>query len=113
MINSCPLEIVTTFLDLGVLFDIKLSFIDHISIVIGKAGAVLGFVKRWAKEFIDPYITKLLYVSLVRSILEYASIIWNPYYRCHSDSIESVQEEFLLFCLCGLRWDYANGFPPY
>ena len=36
---------------------------------IGKAPAVLGFVKRWAREFIDPYTTKLLYISLVRPIL--------------------------------------------
>ena len=70
-------------------------------------------MKRWAKEFIDPYISKLLYILLVRPISEYASIIWNPYYRCHSDSIESVQKQFLLFCLRGLGWEYANGFPSY
>ena len=44
------------------------------SMVIGKAWAILGFVKRWASEFIDFCITKLLYISLVRPILEYASI---------------------------------------
>ena len=85
----------TTFFDLGVLVDMKLSFIDHISRVIGKTRAVLGFVKRCAREFVDPYIIKLLYISLVRLILNYASIIWNSYYRCHSDSIESVQKQFL------------------
>ena len=113
IINSCLFETVTTFLELGVLVDVKLSFTDHISMAISKARAVFGFVKRWAREFIDPYITKLLYISLVRPILEYASIIWNPYYRCHSDSIESVQKQFLLFCLRGLGCDYANGFPSY
>ena len=46
VINFCPLETVTTFLDLGALVDMKLSFIDHISTAIGKAQAVLGFVKR-------------------------------------------------------------------
>ena len=34
VINSCPLETMTTFLDLEVLLDMKLYFIDHISIVI-------------------------------------------------------------------------------
>ena len=34
------------YLILGVLFDMKLSFIDHVSMVIGKTKAVLGFVKR-------------------------------------------------------------------
>ena len=42
VIISCPLETVTTFLNSGVLFDMKLSFIDHISLVIGKAWAVLS-----------------------------------------------------------------------
>ena len=45
-INFCPLETMTTFLDLEVLVDMKLSFIDHISMVIGKVRAVFGFVKR-------------------------------------------------------------------
>ena len=46
--------------------------------VIDKVWAVLDFVKRWAKEFIDPYITKLLYNLLVRRNLECASTIWIP-----------------------------------
>ena len=66
-----------------------------------------------AREFIDPYITKLLYISFVRPILVYASIILIPYYCCHSDSIEFWQKQFLLFCLRGLGWEYANGFPSY
>ena len=68
VIISCPLETVTTFQYLGVLVDMKLPFIDHISMVIGKARAVVfvGFVKRW--EFIHPYIRKLLYISLVMPI---------------------------------------------
>ena len=83
MINSCPLETLTAFFNLGVLVNMKLYFIDHISRMIGKARAVLGFAKRWTREFIVPYITKLLCISFVKRILEYASIIWNPYYRCH------------------------------
>ena len=90
-----------------------MSFIDHIDMVIGKARTVLGFVKIWSREFIDSYITKLLYISLVRPILEYSSTIWNPYYRCHSNSIQSVQKQFLSLCLHGLEWDCANGFPCY
>ena len=49
MINSCLLETVTTFLDLLVFLDMKLSFIDYISAVIGKDRAVICFVTRWAR----------------------------------------------------------------
>ena len=45
--------------------------------------------------------------------MEYASIIWNPYYRCHYVSLESVQKKFLLFCLRGLGWEYVNWFSSY
>ena len=69
VINSCPLETMTTFLDLGVSVDVKLSFMYHISMVIGKARTVLGFMKRWAREFNDSYITKLLYISVVMHLL--------------------------------------------
>lgn len=98
--------------DLGVLLDAKLNFIQHISLTVNKARSVLGFIKRWAKEFTDPYITKQLYTSLVRPILEYGSIIWDPTYKVHINSIESVQKQFLLFCLRGLHWNILD-LPPY
>ena len=93
--------------------DMKLSFIGYINMVIGKDWTVLGFVKIWAREFIDPYITKLLYISLVRPILEYASLIWNPYYRSHCNSIESVQKKFLLFLFTWLRMELCQWIPSY
>jgi len=40
-----------------------------------KAMSVLGFIKRWSKEFDDPYTTKLLFISLVRPILKYSSSV--------------------------------------
>lgn len=102
------LELVDNFLDLGILFDSKLNFIAHITMTANKARGVLGFIKRWAKEFKDPYVTKTLYTSLVRPILEYGSIIWDPIYKNHSDVIESVQKQFLLFCLRGLNFNSMN-----
>ena len=89
--------------------DRKLDFLGHISMIINRARSTLGFIKRWAKEFSDPYVTKQLYMTLVRPILEYASIIWNSYYRVHNDAIESVQKRFLLFCLRGLGWNYDTN----
>ena len=103
-----PLEIVTSFEDLGVLLDPKLKFNIHINKIVNKSASVLGLMKRYAKEFNDPYITKLLYTSLVRPILEYASIVWCPRYDCYCIAIESIQKQFLLFCLRGLGWDYTN-----
>ena len=51
------------------------------------------------EEFSAPYFTKQLFTTLVCPILEYGSVIWDPQYAVHSDKIESIQIQFLLFCL--------------
>lgn len=50
----------------GVL-DLKLKFSNHISSIVNRG--MLGFIKRWSKEFDGLYITETLLISLVRSIL--------------------------------------------
>ena len=102
-----------SFNDLGILLDAKLSFNSHIEVMINKARSMLGFIKRWSKEFKDPYVTKRLYTALVRPILEYGSIIWSPQYAVHANKIESVQKQFLLFALRGLNWSSRVDLPPY
>jgi len=62
---------------------------------VNKAMSVLGFIKRWSKEFDDPYTTKLLFTSLVPPIVEYYSSVWSPQYQVHIDRIESVQKKCL------------------
>lgn len=108
VLNGHILNKVDAVSDLGILLDAKLNFIQHISLTVNKARSVLGFIKRWAKEFNDPYVTKQLYTSLVRPILEYGSIIWDPTYNVHINTVESVQKQFLLFCLRGLHWNTQN-----
>jgi len=69
------LDLITTLNDLGVLFDHKLCFNSHITLMVNKAKRVIAFIKRWSKEFDDPCTTKTLYVALVRPILEYCSCV--------------------------------------
>lgn len=90
--------------DLGVLFDERIDFSAHIDSIISKAYSRLGFMKRICARFDDPYCLRNVYYSLVRSILEYASPIWNPGYAVHSDRIESIQKKFLLYALRRLPW---------
>jgi len=85
--------------DLGILLDIKLLFVKHFDFMLARASKLLGFCKRRASEFNNIWVTKSLYCSLVRSILEYGSLIWNPISNNHSKCIESVQKQFLLFAL--------------
>lgn len=99
--------------DLGVTFDTKLTFVAHIGNIVNKACSMLGFLKRFSRDFHDPYTIKVLFCALVRSGLEYCSVVWNPQYKIHSMRIESVQKRFLLFALRSLRWGGFLNLPHY
>ena len=75
---------------------------------VNKARGVWAFIKRWSKEFNDRFVTKYLYTTLVRPILEYGSVIWDPYYAVHVDLLESVQKQFVIFCLKDVYPDYLT-----
>jgi ribonuclease P/MRP protein subunit RPP40 len=81
--------------DIGVLFDSKLSFCDHILSITSAAFKSLGFVLRSAKEFGDVVTLTLLYITYVRSKLEYASLVWSPIHNIYIAQLERVQRRFL------------------
>lgn len=104
---------VSTIRDLGILCDSDLNFHSHFDNIVSRANSMLGFVKRWAKEFLDPYVTRALYMTFVRPILEYASQVWSPYQQVHIQRVEAVQRRFVRFALRGLPWVDAYNLPPY
>jgi hypothetical protein len=57
--------------------DEKMTFSEHVNVMVAKAFAMLGCIRRLSLEFRDPYTLKSLYPSLVRPKLEYASCVWN------------------------------------
>ncbi|KAL1448143.1 hypothetical protein WDU94_012246 [Cyamophila willieti] len=56
---------------------------------------MLGFISRSTKNFPDFLSFKILYCSLVRGVLEFASSVWNPSYSFHSGRIERIQHKAL------------------
>lgn len=111
--NSTLLNRVDSIQDLGVVFDSKLKFNEHVSHSTAKAFAVLGFIKRSTTFFTDIYALKSLYCSLVRSILEYAVPVWAPYHSTLSSKIERVQKCFVRYGLRLLPWRNPNSLPDY
>lgn len=83
--------------DLGVHFDAKLRFNEHIDHICKKAAKMLGLIQRLGKHFRDIKTFKLLFNSLVRCQLEYATQIWNPFYGIHIERIERLQRKFTRF----------------
>lgn len=93
--NHKSLRRVTEVRDLGVHLDSELSFRKHFDIITAKAYKMLGFIFRQSKDFKQPNTLILLFNSFVRSVLEYASTVWNPQYLNHIYNIERIQNKFI------------------
>lgn len=111
-INGSTLHRPDTVRDLGVIFDPKLSFTGHINHVVSSAYKILGFIIRNCRDFTKGETLVLLYNSYVRSRLEYACIVWEPYYDVHINNLESVQRRFLKYLNFRLTGVYpCIGYP--
>ena len=99
--------------DLGVTLDAKLTMNPHIDNSVNKAMRMLGFIKRFGKEFDDICVLKTLFVTYVRPILEFASLIWSPCFAAHIARIEAVQRNFSRFALRTLSWRDPLNLPEY
>jgi hypothetical protein len=92
-INGIPLPRQNSYVDLGVIIDSKLSFETLISNIVSKARQRIsilfrGFVTR------NLYVMRQAFVTYIRPILEYNSIVWNPSFNFLIDLIENVQRNF-------------------
>ena len=76
--------------DLGVTFDKKLSFDNHIANAINKANQMIGIIRR-TFTFLDENIFMRLYKALVRPHLEYGNTVWYPRLIRQSEALEKVQ----------------------
>ena len=92
--HDTPLSAETQIRDLGVEFSSDFTFKQHIHNIVNKSLRMLGFINH-ILPFKNPHSFKLLYESLVRPILEYASPIWSPHLKVEVAELESVQHKFL------------------
>ena len=59
----------------------------------------LGLIKRICRDITDPATRQLLYCTLVRPKLEYASAVWSPNTVKHCSLIENIQRRATKFIL--------------
>jgi len=76
--------------DLWVIFDSELNFVQHWKEKINTAYSYLGIIKR-NFIYLDEDAFVMLHKSLVRSHLEYANSVWNPYRLGLINDLEKVQ----------------------
>lgn len=104
-IGNTQLDGVTTVRDLGIFYDSKLKFGEHIDIVVNAAYRMLGFIMRTTKNFTNIKCINFIYNSLVRSRLEYLTPVWSPYQITYDSKIERVQKRYTRYT------NYRGGFP--
>ena len=94
-INDYKIDRDTTMKDLGIIFDQSLSFNNHIDYVITTSLKTMGFIIRSTKGMNNIVALKSLYYGLVRSRLEYGTVIWNPQYKNNKLKLENIQRKFV------------------
>jgi len=83
--------------DLGILFVPSLNFSPHIDFMTSKSFRVLGFIRRHSVNFSSANCLLALYKALVRSVIEYGSVVWSPYTAVDISRIDRVQNCFMRF----------------
>ena len=105
-LNNTILQEVPSSPYLGVQLSNDLSFEQHINTVCSKASSTLGFIRR-NLHHTPSHLQRTAYISLVRSTLEYAATVWDPYLQKHIDKLEKVQRQAARF----IAKDYHSRTP--
>ena len=101
---------------LGVLLTSDLRWNSHIDKICMRSKRLLGTLYRKFYHLTSGAFLCQLYISLVRPILEYASIVWDPNSQILIKQIESVQKFALR--ICSHEWNlyhtllHSFGLPP-
>ena len=106
--NGANLEHVGCFKDLGVIFDRKLCFNQHIDAFISKCNQINGLIKR-SVGFNAPVKVKLqLYKTLSMSIMNYCSEVWSPQGHVKIKALESIQRSMSKYILNNYDLSYVE-----
>jgi hypothetical protein len=85
--------------DLGIVVTKDLKWTKQVEEITSKASSMLGFIHRTASDMHNIHVRKVLYLSLVRSKLGFASQVWAPQTVTDILSTERVQRRATKFIL--------------
>ena len=92
-LNGVVISVTNETRDLGIQIDNRLTYSSHISQIIRKANQRVGMLFRGFHSR-DVNILRRAFVTYIRPLLEYNSIIWNPTIKKYINPLESVQRRF-------------------
>ncbi|XP_046685042.1 uncharacterized protein LOC124370788, partial [Homalodisca vitripennis] len=83
-------------------------FYPPITQSINKASRMLGFVIRTSRKGLSIEAMKTVYVSLVRSVLEFGSVVWSPYQLGQIQRLQRIQDRFVRVVGVRLGFEYLD-----
>jgi hypothetical protein len=103
----------TSIKDLSVFFDSKLYFHNHVDFLFSECIKILGLIRSITLRFSSFDCLLSLYIVLVRSRLEYASVVWNLITFTDSEKLERIQQKFdssqtCPIIMCWLQINYIS-----
>ena len=105
-LDNCILKQVTSNPYLGLQISQDLKWHTHICNITNRASSTLGFLQRNLKNC-SKECRKSAYLSLIRSTLEYGSIVWNSQYKTDIERLERIQNRAARF----ITKDYKSREP--
>ena len=97
-LNDIKIKVVQDFKYLGVHISNQCSWQKHIQYVASKSSRMLRFIKRNFRDC-PQAVKEVVYTSLVRPLLEYASCVWDPCGEGMKRELEMVQRRAARFVL--------------
>lgn len=96
MVGGETIERVDTFKLLGVFFNSRLTWDDHVTYILGRVSKRFYIIFQLARIGVPPCDIILIYIALIRSVLEYACAVWHTSLtKSQSDDLERVQRRCL------------------
>ena len=107
-INQTELDRVYSINDLGITLQSNCLFTQHVTNIVNKAFRKLGFIKR-SLFFVNDIKTVIaIYSAVVRCILIYGSVVWNPSQAFLIHELERVQRHFIRYVCYKFGFDRDN-----
>ena len=107
-IADSAIDRVSSFKYLGIVLKPNLSWSAHIHLLRKKAKKILGLIYRQFYKHCSSSTLLTLYKTLVRPILEFGSIVWDPPSPHVSDSLEQIQHFALKIISKSWTTDYSS-----
>jgi len=108
VLNGNQIERLTTFKFLGIIFNIDLSWADHVKFMLNKISKRYFIIYQLSRMGLACNDIITVYCAVMRSVLEYACVVWHPGLTvAESGEIERVQKRVLRIIFPNLHYKDA------